>query len=435
MRVLIAFLTAACLVSTTGAAQDYTGTYTTTNTEGGTVTLALEQDAQGQVTGTLSSDGARYVVNAVVEEGSVLGTVTEGNTGLYFSAEFDGAELYVTLFEPDQNNQPDYATGQTIVFARAADQAAAPAVPAPDMPAAPVAPAAEGEVVSLQTALAIAFGLPRIVAVNAYLSRSLVVEAVYQATALSGGAQVGQIVNTGTLAPGYGGAFQYSPQPMDRLVMNLGPQQVHEFVVRQAQGNNQAMTAAAWVMAPHVLQYVHRLPGQAEATIAAQYDGSRFEVQVEGWYLQSGTRYSLSLRASGQTAGARDYHGQDVQTQYDLTGTIRGGGAEIDVNERHTSALVAATNLRLLPSQRGSASRFNGVVNNVLRSGGEEYRFQDVQVETGQRTRGAGEGQAGLTGLQGIVLRNGAPFGRLISQGGRAIVQTDSGVIVLDLGR
>ena len=59
-----------------------------------------------------------------------------------------------------------------------------------------------------ETAFAVAFGLPRIVAMNAYLSRSLVVEAVYQATALSGGGMVGRIVNTGTLAPGYGGGFQ-----------------------------------------------------------------------------------------------------------------------------------------------------------------------------------------------------------------------------------
>jgi hypothetical protein len=435
MRVLLVTLTAVCLASTASPAQDYTGTYTTTNATGGTVMLTLAQDAQGQVTGTLSSGGVRYTVEAMVEEGSVLGTVTDGNMGLYFSAEVDGAELYVTLFEPDVNNQPNYATGQTIVFARAADQAAAPAVAAPDRPPAPAAPVAAGEAASLPTALAIAFGLPRVVAVNVYLSRSLVVEAVYQATALSGGAQVGRIVNTGTLALGYGGAFQYSPQPMDRLVVNLAPQHVHEFVIQQAQGNAQAATAAAWVMSPHMLRYVHRLPGQAEATIAAQFDGSRFEVQVEGWYLQSGTRYNLSLRASGQTAGTRDYHGQDVQTQYDLTGTIRGGGLEVDVNERHTSALVAATNLRLLPSQRGSASQFQGTINNVLRAGGEEYRFQNVQVETGQRTRGAGEGEAGLTGLQGIVLRNGAPFGRLMAQADRAMLQTDSDVIALDLGR
>jgi hypothetical protein len=424
-----------CLAATSSAAQNYSGTYTTANAAGATVTLALNQNAQGQVTGTLSTAGVQYAVSGVIEEGSVLGTVSDGNVGLYFSAEFDGADLYLMLFEPDSNNQPNYATGQTIVFGRAAAQAAAPLVAAPQPATPPAANPSTGRGGSaVQTGLAIAFGLPRVVAVNVYLSRALVVEAVYQATALSGGAQLGRIVNTGTLTPGFGGGFQYAPQPADRLVVNLGPQQTHEFVVQQAQGNVQAATAAAWVMSPHILQYIHRLPGQAEATIAAQYDGSRFEVQVQGWYLQSGTRYDLDLRASGQAAGTRDYHGQDVQTQYDLTGTIRGGGIEVDVSERHTSSLVAATNLRILPSQRGSASRFSGVINNVLRSGGEEYRFQNVQVQTDQRTRGTtGAGQAGLTGLQGVVLRNGAPFGRLAAQAGRAMLQTESGVIALDM--
>jgi len=247
----------------------------------------------------------------------------------------------------------------------------------------------------VNTGLAVAFGLPRIVAMNAYLSRSLVVEAVYQATALSGAGMMGQVANTGTLSPGYGGGFQYSPQPSDRLVVNLGPQQVHEFVISQAQGNMQARTATEWVMSPHVLQYVHRLQGQAEAEMTAQFNGAQFQVQVRGWYTQSGTRY--------------------------------------DINERHASSMASATSLRLLPSQRGSASRFNGTLNNVLRVGADEYSFQNVQLQTDQRTRGTATGQAGLTMLDGVVLRSGQPFARFVLQGGRAFLQTQSEMIPLDM--
>jgi hypothetical protein len=290
-----------------------------------------------------------------------------------------------------------------------------------------------GGQVNLATALPIAFGLPRVVAMNAYLSRSLVVEAVYQATALSGAGMMGQITNTGTLTAAYGGGFQYSPQPNDRLVVNLGPQQTHEFVVRQVQGNNQARTAAEWVMSPHMLQYLHRLPGQAEGEMSAQFNGSQFQVQVRGWYVQSGTRYELNLSATGQTSGSSGVDGQDSQTQYVLTGTVSGGGLEVEVHERHSSTMAAATSLRLLPSQRGSASRFNGVLNNVLRVGGEEYRFQNVQVQTDQRTRGTNTGQAGLTLLEGLVVRSGQPFGQLVLQAGQAFLQTNSGVISLDM--
>jgi hypothetical protein len=47
--------------------------------------------------------------------------------------------------------------------------------------------------------LAIAFGLPWVIAVNAYLSRALAVEAVHQASASSDAGFYGQVTNTGTL--------------------------------------------------------------------------------------------------------------------------------------------------------------------------------------------------------------------------------------------
>ena len=434
MRTFLFCLAVVLLVVSTADAQEFSGTFATRNDAGGTVALTLAQDVSGQVTGTLSSDGVSYTLTGLLDEGSVLGTVSAENMGLYFSAELNAGQLYLTLFEAGANNQPNYETGQTIVFARSGESAAPPSGQSPQKPPKPAAsPAMGGGDVNLATALPIAFGLPRVVAINAYLSRSLVVEAVYQATALSGAGMMGQITNTGTLSAAYGGGFQYSPQPNDRLVVNLGPQQAHEFVVRQAQGNNQARTASEWVMSPHMLQYLHRLPGQAEGEMTAQFNGSQFQVQVRGWYVQSGTRYDLNLSATGQTSGSSGVDGQDSQTQYDLTGTVSGGGLEVEVHERHSSTMAAATSLRLLPSQRGSASRFNGVLNNVLRVGGEEYRFQNVQVQTDQRTRGTNTGQAGLTLLEGLVVRSGQPFGQLVLQVGQAFLQTNSGVIPLDM--
>jgi hypothetical protein len=433
MRTFPACLLMVSLVGTMANAQNYSGTFATRIDAGGTITLMLTQDASGQVTGTLASDGVSYTLNGLLEEGSILGTVTAGNTGLYFAAEFDAGDLHLTLFEAGANNEPNYGTGQTIVFSRSGGPEVQPSNEVELIQPKPSNPSAAVTGGDVATALPVAFGLPRVLAMNAYLSRALVVEAVYQATALSGAGMMGQVTNTGTLTAVYGGGFQYSPQPSDRLVVNLGTQQLHEFVVRQAQGNMQARTATEWVMGPHVLQYLHRLPGQAEGEMSAQFNGSQFQVQVRGWYMQSGTRYDLNLRAIGQTSGSSGYDGQDSQTQYDLNGTIGGGGIEVEVHERHSSSMASATSLRLLPSQRGSASRFNAVINNVLRVGGDEYRFQNVQVQTDQRTRGTATGQAGLTMLDGFVLLSGQPFGRAILQAGRAYLQTPSGVIPLDM--
>jgi hypothetical protein len=279
--------------------------------------------------------------------------------------------------------------------------------------------------------LAIAFGLPRILAVNAYLSRYMVVEAVYQATALSGAGMYGQVTNTGTLTNEYG-VLQYSPQPADRLVVRLG-QETDEFVLLGVQGNVQAPTAASWLASPHMIRYRHVLPGQAQMEMAVQFDGINFQSEVTGWYQQSGQRYSVSLRAAGRSMSQRDMTGQESRTEYDLTGTLSREGFTLEVAEHHLSTLAAASHpSRLLPSQRGSASRFNGSINSVLRSGGAELRFVDVTVQTDMMQRGGTSG-AGLTHLGGSVTRDGALLGQCVLRNGGAFLETGSGLLPLDL--
>ena len=282
-----------------------------------------------------------------------------------------------------------------------------------------------------QRDLAIAFGLPRVVAVNAYLSRYLVVEAVYQATALSGAAYLGRITNTGTLISSYGGV-QYLPQPTDRLVVQLG-QERHEFVVKETQGNTQAQTAATWLLMPHILRYTHVLPGQAEVELAVQYDGSSFVSEVTGWYQHSGQRYDLRLRASGQSQTQRGIDGQEAATEYDFTGTISRVGLVINVSEHHVSSLAAAFHPTLqLPGQRGSASRFIATINNTLKTGDAEYKFENVRVQTDMAARG-GSGSAGLTGLDGKILQNGQVLGQCVLQDGQAFLAVRSNLVPLDL--
>lgn len=412
MRRLLVGLIGVSLVLDIAAAQGISGSYATAD---GTFTLTLAQTAGGEVTGTLSSADFTLTGRGVIDDGTVLGTMTGGGVAVYFAAELSGNELQLTLYQPDANNQPDYQSGQTISFTRTEAGSAAGA-------AGGVA-AGAGERVALDEAFKIAFGLPRVVAVNVHLSRTMVVEAVYAASA-----HMGQVVYHGTLTMTQMGV-QYLPQPSDRLVVNLGSQ-THEFVVHQAQGNDQALNASAWVLAPHLLRYTHRLPGQAEAQISARYDGSRFEVALRGWYTQNNRRYDLNLQAAGQSAGVRDYGGQDTQTIYDLTGGITGGGLSLEVNERHASTLVAATSTRTLPSRRGSASRINATINNTLRFAGNVYQLQNVQVQTDQKTKG-GNTDGGMTGLSGQLLRDGQVYGRFFNQAGQPMLETHNGTVAL----
>lgn len=276
--------------------------------------------------------------------------------------------------------------------------------------------------------LPVAFALPRVVSLGAVASRSMVVEAVYGASQLSGAAAQGQVVSVGTITVGPQGA-QYQPNPTDKLVVKLG-EQTHEFVLKQANGNSQAADATNWLMAPHVLQYTHRIPEQAEAAVSVQFDGSRFNAKIAGWINAHGQRYDVELATAGQTVGDRGFDGQDTKTQYTLTGKISGNGIEVEVSETHAMSLASAISPRLLPSQRGSASRFNATINSTLRCDGDTYKFEGVQVQTDRKEKGQQE--SSTTELAGVISRNGAPFANCGARGGVAFAVAGGKTIRLD---
>ncbi|MGH7644675.1 MAG: hypothetical protein ACREMR_03720 [Gemmatimonadales bacterium] len=110
---------------------NYNGTYVASSGATGPVTLVLQQDAQGRVTGTWAASGQTYQINAVLgDQGAALGTVVGPTGGAYIAAEFQGAQLAVTLFEANASNQPDYSKSQGLTFTRK-EGGAAGAAPAP----------------------------------------------------------------------------------------------------------------------------------------------------------------------------------------------------------------------------------------------------------------------------------------------------------------
>jgi hypothetical protein len=284
--------------------------------------------------------------------------------------------------------------------------------------------------VATPAGLAVAFGAPRLIAISAYQSRALVVEAVYQATALSGAALVGRVANTGTISVSAAGA-QYLPQPADRLVVEWGGQR-HEFVVRTAQGNNLAPTSDAWLASPHVLSYSHSLEGQGQADIDVEFDGSRFRVQARGTSLLSGESVTFDLTATGASGGVRDYQGQDVTTSYAMTGSLRGDGYEVAVDEQQTARMVAATSLRTLPSQRGSASSVTTRISSVVRGAAGEIAFDEVTARSDLSERG-GSPRNLHHEVAGRLLRNGAPWGEGAMTAAGPVLNTKDGVIPLGL--
>src|SRR5437870_4913303 len=95
----------AALACTSAAAQNYSGTFTTTNQQGGTVTLVLKQDAQSNVKGTLTGNNNTFQVAAQATPQGLMGTVSGQQGNLYLMAQYEGASLVVILAEPGPNGQ------------------------------------------------------------------------------------------------------------------------------------------------------------------------------------------------------------------------------------------------------------------------------------------------------------------------------------------
>ncbi len=121
------------------AAGGYAGTFIASG-GGNTVTLKLDQDVSGRVTGELSStSGARFgIEGSLNNKGNVIG-VSRGPQGLgYFLAELSGQTLTLTIADTLPNGQANMAAARRVQFQRA-DGGASPGgfAQSPQAPARP----------------------------------------------------------------------------------------------------------------------------------------------------------------------------------------------------------------------------------------------------------------------------------------------------------
>ena len=137
----------AALACTSAAAQNYSGTFTTTNQQGGTVTLVLKQDASSNVKGTLTGNDNTFQVAAQATPQGLMGTVSGQQGNLYLMAQYEGASLVVILAEPGPNGQANLQSARRLVFAKAGAAPAAKKAPSPK----PAAGGMDGQLTQLLT--------------------------------------------------------------------------------------------------------------------------------------------------------------------------------------------------------------------------------------------------------------------------------------------
>lgn len=105
------------VLSTSLAAQNYSGVYSATNDAGGQTVVTLAQNGE-KITGNIAGKDVTFQIEGVLEEDYVVGVVTGPQGGLWFEAELDDQQLYLTLIEPDASGEPNYDASTTLVFTR-----------------------------------------------------------------------------------------------------------------------------------------------------------------------------------------------------------------------------------------------------------------------------------------------------------------------------
>lgn len=213
------------------------------------------------------------------------------------------------------------------------------------------------------------------VAQNVYLSRQMLVQAIYGATAQEG---TGKVTETGTLTQSRFG-FTYEPEPSDKLVLKL-PTATHEFVVKVVRGNMQAPTPAAFLASNHHLHYVHTLDGVGAVEVKANAIGLGWAAEVTGWYEEEKQRYDLSLKMEGGSLfenGGRS--GQESKTDYKIMGEVTAPDFKLTVDERHFFHLVSV----------GEAVTHSiDEIRNTLTVGSVTYKWVDASVTKVFKTAG-----------------------------------------------
>ena len=147
--VFVAFLS--LVLGGAAAAQDFSGTYVAQAGAGPGITLVLRQNAQGQVTGTLSGN-TQFQIQAQTQGGQLTGYAVAPGGRLFLQGQLQGGGLMLALAEVGPDGQPQAQTARTVMLSRTGGADAGGAAGAmgaapqekPGAGAAPTAPVAPG---------------------------------------------------------------------------------------------------------------------------------------------------------------------------------------------------------------------------------------------------------------------------------------------------
>lgn len=103
-------------------AQNYSGTFSISNQQGGAVTVTLRQGqgAGGKLTGSMTGNGVQFEVEGMVEDGTAMGAISNASGGVFFEGYLDGNQLTLILIDVGPGNMADYSSTQNLLLSRTA---------------------------------------------------------------------------------------------------------------------------------------------------------------------------------------------------------------------------------------------------------------------------------------------------------------------------
>lgn len=227
--------------------------------------------------------------------------------------------------------------------------------------------------------------------------------AVFQASLQNGG----RLVTSGTVREGPSGEASYSPQPTDRLRLEYRGAYAGDFSVLEMEGDFSG-DAAGFLNGDHLLKC--RVADQASSLEVAsrQLDGQT-SATSSGSFEREGVRYGVEAIEQGSYAFEVG-SGATYEVRRSSAGSITSDGFALTIDETYRYKSVKVD--RLVENVRV-------VSNSHWTVGSDEYRLSAGEIAYAF-ANGTPVDVDSFWEAQGVLLRNGEPFGQLAMEPGGA---------------
>lgn len=196
-------------------------------------------------------------------------------------------------------------------------------------------------------------------------------EAIQGASALSG---TGRVVTTGTIERD-GERFVYRPEPTDRLVVPSEDGGTRTFTFDRMEGDMSSIDA--FFRNDHDFSFSVRETDGTDLAVRTTKRGREHDVTVRGSVVYEGETFEADIRYHGNETHESDSTGATYTSTATYSGTVRGDGMELTVQETQRYQQVHAVRTA---GVGGSATSQTREIDNTLRVGEDTYRWNGVRT-------------------------------------------------------